>query len=128
MSDPRITFDIGSAMDLPYATASFDRSLSLLVFTFIPEPEKAASEIRRVTRTGGTIAACNWDPDGVDMNSVLWLPLTLPEMPPFRPAASLQTCRIADAPGWYHARGYTRSAFQGARPASDTFTLFVHPG
>jgi SAM-dependent methyltransferase len=71
-SDPRFTFDIGSAMDLPYATDSFDQSLSLLVFTFIPQPEKAASEMRRVTHPGGTIAACNWDPSGVEMNTVLW--------------------------------------------------------
>lgn len=62
--DPRITFDVGSAMDLPYATDSFDQSLSLLVFSFVPQPEKAASEMRRVTRPGGTIAACNWDPSG----------------------------------------------------------------
>lgn len=70
--DPRITFDHGNALDLPYPTGSFDQTLSLLVLTFIPQPEKAASEMRRVTRPGGTVAACNWDPTGLEMNEILW--------------------------------------------------------
>ena len=41
--DPRITFDRGNALDLPYPVASFDQTLSLLVLMFIPHPEQAAS-------------------------------------------------------------------------------------
>ena len=71
-SEPRVTFDRGNALDLPYATGSFDNTLSLLVLMFIPEPEKAAQEMRRVTRPGGTVAACTWDRDGLQMSSVFW--------------------------------------------------------
>ena len=73
-ADPRITFDCGNGMDLPYPNDSFDQSLSLLVFMFIPQPEKAASEMHRVTRPGGTVAACTWDSGGggLEMSAVFW--------------------------------------------------------
>jgi ubiquinone/menaquinone biosynthesis C-methylase UbiE len=103
-SDPRITFDIGNAMDLPYSINSFDQTLSLLVFSFIPRPDKAAQEMRRVTRPGGTIAACNWDPSGLERNTVFWEEsslndsLTRPECPlGVRPAQNLTTQKSARA-------------------------------
>jgi SAM-dependent methyltransferase len=70
----RFTFDCGDGMALPYTEASFDSSLSLLVFQFIPQPDKAASEMRRVTRPGGTVAACTWDTGGggLEMASIFW--------------------------------------------------------
>ena len=71
-SDPRVTFDRASALDLPYPTGSFDDTLSLLVLMFVPEPEKAVQEMRRVTRPGGTVAACTWDRDGLEMSSGFW--------------------------------------------------------
>lgn len=72
--DPRFTFDCGDGMALPYPDASFDCSLSLLVFMFIPQPEKAASEMRRVTRPGGTAAACVLDSGGGghEMARIFW--------------------------------------------------------
>ena len=70
-TDRRISFDCGNGMELPYANDSFDHSLSLLVFQFIPQPEKAASEMRRVTRPGGTVAACTWDSDG-GVSAIFW--------------------------------------------------------
>jgi SAM-dependent methyltransferase len=71
-SDPRIAFERASALDLPYPPGSFDHTLSLLVLMFVPAPEKAAAEMRRVTRPGGTVAACTWDRDGLEMTSVFW--------------------------------------------------------
>ena len=71
---PRFGFDSGDGMALPYPDASFECSLSLLVFQFIPQPEKAASEMRRVTRPGGTAAACVWDSGGggLEMAKIFW--------------------------------------------------------
>lgn len=69
---PRITFQCGSALDLPYADSSFDQSVSLLVFQFLSDPARAASEMRRVTRSGGVVAACNWDAVGNERIHVLW--------------------------------------------------------
>lgn len=70
--DPRITFRVGDAMQLPFPDANFDQTLSLLVMMFIPEPQKAASEMRRVTRPGGTVSACTWDRDGLELSSIFW--------------------------------------------------------
>lgn len=67
-----ITFDCGNALELPYPDASFDRSLSLLVLMFIPQAKKAASEMRRVTRPGGTVAACTWARERLEMSLIFW--------------------------------------------------------
>jgi len=72
LADPRITFDRGTALDLPYPAGTFDYTLSLLVLMFLPHPEKAASEMRRVTRPGGTVAACPWDREGLEMTAIFW--------------------------------------------------------
>ncbi|MFO1362525.1 MAG: class I SAM-dependent methyltransferase [Burkholderiales bacterium] len=71
-SDPRIAFERASALAMPFAPGSFDHTLSLLVLMFVPEPEKAAAEMCRVTRAGGTVAACTWDRDGLEMASIFW--------------------------------------------------------
>jgi SAM-dependent methyltransferase len=72
-TDPRITFDQGSAFELPYPENSFDQSLSMLVFHLIATPEKAVGEMRRVTKPGGTVAACTWDGSGgMELNDVFW--------------------------------------------------------
>jgi SAM-dependent methyltransferase len=68
----RASFDCGSALNLPYPDASFDHSLSLLVFQFLKQPGIAASEMRRVTRRGGTVAACTWDRTGQEMSELFW--------------------------------------------------------
>jgi SAM-dependent methyltransferase len=72
-TDARITFDQGSAHELPYSAGAFDESLSLLVFHLISAPDKAAREMRRVTKPGGTVAACTWDGSGgMDLRSIFW--------------------------------------------------------
>lgn len=71
-ADSRASFDCGSALDLPYPDASFDHALSLLVFQFLKQPGVAALEMRRVTRAGGTVAACTWDRTGQEMSELFW--------------------------------------------------------
>jgi ubiquinone/menaquinone biosynthesis C-methylase UbiE len=71
-SDARVSFDCGSAGKLPYPDASFDHALSLLVFQFLQRPGTAASEMRRVTRRGGTVAVCTWDKAGQEMSDIFW--------------------------------------------------------
>jgi hypothetical protein len=39
---------------------------------FIPHPEQAAREMRRVTRPGGIVAACTWDREGLEMTAIFW--------------------------------------------------------
>jgi SAM-dependent methyltransferase len=71
-TDSRIRFDVGDALNLPLPPASFDACLSLLVIMFIRDAGSALTEMRRVTRPGGTVAACVWDKDGMEMNSIFW--------------------------------------------------------
>jgi SAM-dependent methyltransferase len=63
-TDPRVTFQVGDAQALPYDAASFDAALALLAINFIPDANKAASEMRRVTCSGGAVATAMWDNTG----------------------------------------------------------------
>ena len=69
----RVSFEEGDAQQLRFADASFDASLSLLVFNFIPDPRKALREVRRVTKPGARISAAVWDyGDGMLMLRAFW--------------------------------------------------------
>jgi len=57
----RVAFQVGDARSLPFANSSFDIAASALVLNFIPERSQALSEMRRVTRAGGSVAAYVWD-------------------------------------------------------------------
>jgi SAM-dependent methyltransferase len=71
--DERVRFEVGDARDMRFDDAAFDRTLSLLVVNFIPEPDRAVSEMVRVTRPGGTVAAAVWDYGaGMEMLRVFW--------------------------------------------------------
>lgn len=71
--DRRIRFEVGDARQLRFADASFDRTLSLLVLNFIPDPAKALDEMVRVTRPGGVVASAVWDyGDGMQMLRIFW--------------------------------------------------------
>jgi ubiquinone/menaquinone biosynthesis C-methylase UbiE len=52
---------VGNALSLPLDDASVNISVSGLVLNFIPEPEKALSEMMRVTDAAGTVAVYIWD-------------------------------------------------------------------
>ncbi|MBI1994508.1 MAG: methyltransferase domain-containing protein [Deltaproteobacteria bacterium] len=71
-NDPRLRFDVGSALTLPYPDSSFAKCLSLLVIQFVPDVRRAISEMRRVTRKGGTVAACVWSRDDDPLHTVFW--------------------------------------------------------
>jgi len=54
----------GDAEALPFEDASFDAVTSVFGAMFAPNHERAAAELLRVTRPGGTIALASWTPDG----------------------------------------------------------------
>lgn len=60
----KIQFDVGDAENLPYEDASFDAVVTMFGAMFAPRPEIVASELVRVTRSGGKIAMANWTPSG----------------------------------------------------------------
>lgn len=63
-TDPRLTFQVADACALPFPDGSFDDSLSLLALQFVPNADRAVREMRRVTRSSGTVAAATWDTRG----------------------------------------------------------------
>jgi SAM-dependent methyltransferase len=54
----------GDAEALPFPDASFDAVTSVFGSMFAPDHERAAAELLRVCRPGGTIALASWTPDG----------------------------------------------------------------
>ena len=54
----------GDAEALPFPDASFDAVTSVFGVMFAPDQKRAAEELLRVSRPGGTIALASWSPDG----------------------------------------------------------------
>ncbi|HZV78463.1 MAG TPA: methyltransferase domain-containing protein [Candidatus Binatus sp.] len=70
---PNASLQVGDAQSLPLKDATFDRALCQLVLNFIPDIVRAIAEMRRVTRSGGTVAAANWDLEsGMGMLTEFW--------------------------------------------------------
>jgi SAM-dependent methyltransferase len=60
-----VRFVEGDAEELPFEDDSFDRATSCFGVMFAPRHERAAQELTRVVRPGGTIAFTAWTPDGL---------------------------------------------------------------
>ncbi len=72
-TDSSVRFEVGSAEALSFGDASFDTCMALLVLQEFPDAPHAVAEMRRVTRPGGRVAACQWDfRTGMPMLSVFW--------------------------------------------------------
>jgi SAM-dependent methyltransferase len=60
-TDPRLRFVVAASGNLPVRPGGFDSVTSSLALNFIPEPEAALDEMRRITASGGVVSACVWD-------------------------------------------------------------------
>ncbi len=60
-SRPNATFELGDAHHIGYPDETFDAALSSLALDVIPDAERVAEEMRRVTRPGGTVASAIHD-------------------------------------------------------------------
>jgi SAM-dependent methyltransferase len=61
---PGVEVRQGSAESLPYPDNGFDAALAQLVVHFMSDPVAGLTEMARVVRPGGTVAACVWDHAG----------------------------------------------------------------
>jgi SAM-dependent methyltransferase len=61
---PGVDVRRAAAEHLPFPDDAFDAALAQLVVHFMSDPVAGLTEMRRVTRPGGTIAACVWDHAG----------------------------------------------------------------
>jgi len=59
-----VRFEVADAERLLYADGEFDVVLSTFGVMFTADQERAASELVRVTRSGGRIGLANWTPEG----------------------------------------------------------------
>jgi SAM-dependent methyltransferase len=60
-----VEFTEADAEALPFPEQSFDATLSTIGVMFAPHQERAAAELVRVTRRGGTIALASWTPESM---------------------------------------------------------------
>ncbi len=73
VASPHASFRVGDAQELPLPDASVDAAVSALALNFIPDQARAASEMTRVVRPGGVVAAYVWDYAGrMDLMRFFW--------------------------------------------------------
>jgi len=121
----RVGFEVGDAQQLRFADRRFDRTLSLLVLNFIPDRAKALTEMIRVTRPGGTVAAAVWDyGGGMDMLRVFWDEAVAlrPDMET-RDERHMPLCRRGDLAALWRGRGL-QNVTEGALTIETRFTSF----
>jgi len=61
---PDARIEHGSAEALPFEDDAFDVAIAQLVVHFMADPVRGIGEMARVTRPGGSVAACVWDHAG----------------------------------------------------------------
>ncbi|MGH3525286.1 MAG: class I SAM-dependent methyltransferase, partial [Mycobacterium sp.] len=83
-----VTLDVreANAQSLPFADGEFDAVLSAIGVMFAPDHRRAADELVRVCRSGGTIGLISWTPQGFfgQMLATIrpYRPTLLPGLPP----------------------------------------------
>jgi SAM-dependent methyltransferase len=103
----RVRFVVGDAQALELPDATFDKTLSLLVMNFIPDPAKGLQEMIRATRSGGTVAAAVWDyGEGMQMLRVFWdEAVALDPTIAVREERNMPLCRRGELAALWRARG-----------------------
>ena len=106
-TDDRVRFEVGNAEQLALPDAAFDKTLSMLVVSFIPDRVRALQEMVRVTKPGGAIAAAVWDySDGMEMLRVFWDEATaFDEALAARDEALLPLCKAGELGAFWRAQG-----------------------
>lgn len=73
IGDPRASFMVADAMELPFDDRTYDMVVSGLVLNFVPDPARAVAEQVRVVRPGGSIGAYVWSyDDGLEFLRLFW--------------------------------------------------------
>jgi ubiquinone/menaquinone biosynthesis C-methylase UbiE len=130
---PAVEIQVAGAEHLPFADDGFDAALSQLVVNFMSDAEAGVREMARVTRTGGTVAACVWDYGG-GMTSIRTFWQAAAEVEPERGAAAAESatmrwCRPGELAELWNAAGLTdvRSGALTARAAYTDFEELWEP-
>lgn len=71
--DARVSFQVADVQALPFEDGTVDAAVSGLVLNFVPDKERALSEMARVVRPDGLIAAYVWDYAGeMQLMRIFW--------------------------------------------------------
>lgn len=141
--DPRASLQTGDAQALPFADVEFDAVVAGLVLNFIPSPERALAEMKRVLRPGGTAAVYVWDhagemqfiryfwdaaialdPDARDLDEGRRFPICHPDplLALFRDAGFERAeCRVIDVPTVFENFDDYWSPFLGGQGPAPTY-------
>jgi SAM-dependent methyltransferase len=60
------------AEEIPWEDGAFDVAAAQLVMAFVTDGPRSVGEMARVVRPGGTVAACVWDTDRLEMFERFW--------------------------------------------------------
>lgn len=77
----------GDAEALPFEDQAFDGVVSAIGVMFAPDQDRAAQELLRVCRPGGTIALASWTPDSFVAEMLRTVSAHVPPPPGVRPPA-----------------------------------------
>ncbi len=70
---PNVRFEVGNVQALELESNSVDAVVSGITLNFVPQPDVAVAEMRRVARAGGLVGAYVWDyADGMAMLRYFW--------------------------------------------------------
>jgi len=73
LGNQRVRFEVGDARRLPVVDRGFDAVVSGLVLNFVPETERALTEMCRAARFPGTVALYVWDyGQGMELMRYFW--------------------------------------------------------
>lgn len=127
-----IGFVEGDAEALPFPDRSFDGVVSVYGSMFAPDHHRAAAELARVCRPGGTIALASWTPEG--FLGALFRAVTahVPPPPGARSPMLWGTERhlvelFGDDVTWTHRRRTFTFRFTSATAFVETFVRYYGP-
>lgn len=136
---PRVQFRVADAQALPFPDAFFDHVAAALVINFIPDHDRALSEMRRVTRPEGKVSACVWDyGEGMESLRIFWdeTVALFPALAP-RHERNMKLCRQGELGNLWRKAGLTEvredaiaieQSFAGFADYWEPFLAGVGPG
>jgi ubiquinone/menaquinone biosynthesis C-methylase UbiE len=107
----QVSFRTGDVTSLPFETGSIDAVISRFCLMFLPDIPKAATEIARVLKPGGYVAAAVWS--APDRNPFIRIPMdvikAITPLPPTEPEAPgiFRLAKKGDLAGMLQGAGLT---------------------
>ena len=128
----RVDFRPGDAEEIPFPDESFDAVISVFGSMFAPDHQRAAAELIRVTRAGGTIALASWTPEGFIGSMFKTVASRIPPPPGLASPLLWGTEEhLADLFGtqvaWAHNRRTFTFRFTSAEAFVETFATYYGP-